>query len=255
KILDTANLTRNSSKNVQSVFVQMAEHGTQHESKTEILADFAMFLAYEVLVNGLLPEKPTVRAMEDIFERENADVMAYALAHIYIIEGGAATHRAGLILADALERAEESNILFPIFKDIKDKSVILPYIERNRPFVYIGRPQNEVVLHYKIKDEAEDDFVKMPMKYLGFGMFMCHIPQFYGEEIEYFFHEEREKGSVKTTPQFVNNNNPHMLERAGDLYYTINNALVFEQMFKYEQVEEIVTARLAKKAGLRAKIM
>jgi hypothetical protein len=51
------------------------------------------------------------------------------------------------------------------------------------------------------------------------------------------------------------NNLPHMLEKSGDLYYTINNALVYEQMFKYEQVEEIVTAQLAKKAGIRAKMM
>jgi hypothetical protein len=46
-----------------------------------------------------------------------------------------------------------------------------------------------------------------------------------------------------------------LLEKSGDLFYTINNALIYEQMFKYERVEEIVTARLAEKVGIRAKMM
>jgi hypothetical protein len=250
KILDTAILTRSCGRSIQTVFVQLFKN----KPDSQKAADFAVYLAYEIIINDIQPEPSVVLAMEEIFVQGQEAMVAYALAHVYIKERGAVTQRSKEILAKAIEEAMDNDFIFPIFKEIKDKNVILPYIEKNRPFVYRGHSNSEVTLHYKIKDEG-DGFLTRAMRYLAFGLFVCHVPHFFGEEIEFYFVESRGSGSIKTANERIVGNAPHLLEKSGDLFYTINNALIYEQMFKYERVEEIVTARLAEKVGIRAKMM
>jgi len=226
----------------------MAEKGPSHR----IVEDFSLYLAYEILTNELVPERAAAAAMEDVFGRTGNVLLAYALAHVYIRQGGVATEKSRNILINAISAAFENDIIFPIFKEIKDKSLLAPYIEKNRPFVYRGRAGRDISLHYRVGD---GDFVELAMSYMAFGLYFCHVPHFYGEEIEYFFCENRERGSIKTATATISNKSSHMLENEGDLYYTINKALIYEQMFKYERVEEIVSAQLEKKANIRAKIL
>ncbi|MDR2166532.1 MAG: DUF5717 family protein [Clostridiales bacterium] len=249
KILEIAIQTRNSGKNVQDVFVQMAEKA----ATAPIIADFAHYLSYEILTNGTIPKQPVVNILEEIYITTGDAILGYALAHIYIGGGGLNTEKSREILAKVLNIAAQDNIIFPIFKEIKDKSLILSYIEKNRPFCHRARAGDDVALHFRIGQKG--DFIRIPMRYLAFGLYLCHIPHFYGEEIEFYYSQSRAAGSITTAPAKITNNIAHILEKSGDLYYTINNALLYEQMFKYEQVEEIVTAQLAKKAGIRAKIM
>ncbi|MCL2169449.1 MAG: DUF5717 family protein [Defluviitaleaceae bacterium] len=248
KILDNAILTRTFTKAVQNVFVEMAEKA----GDTQIVEDFAMYLCYEVLAADGMPEKAALAAMEQVYDAHAKTLLGYALSHVYI-KSGIFSEKAREILTETLDAAKHNDIIFPIFKVIKDKSLMTAYIEKNTPLTYRGRPGRSVTMHWRIGETG--DFAEVNMKYVAFGMYMCHIPHFYGEEIEYYFCENREKGSVKTAPAKIVNKTPHKLENDGDLYYTINSALLYEQMFKYEQVEEIVTTQLAKKAGIRAKIM
>ncbi|MCL2576155.1 MAG: DUF5717 family protein [Defluviitaleaceae bacterium] len=248
KILSVSILSCNSNKSVQAIFVNLAQ---KEPHQDDVLADFAVYLSYEILTNGFLPEPATVRTMEDIFVQNGEILLAYALCHIYITRDDLSREKSRKIMDVALATARNNDIIFPIFKEIKDKTVLLTYIEKSSPFVYRGRAENSVDLYYKIGTETHTQ----PMKYFAFGLFFCHIPHFYGESIEYYFSETRGSSSIKTTPQTIINNNPHMLEKSGDLYYTINNALVFEQMFKYDKVEEIVAAGLSKRQGIRAKMM
>ena len=251
RILETAILVRNADAGVQGIFVKLAEAEPSHE----ILQDFAMYLSFEIIINGLLPEYPAIYALEDIFLKQGGDFAAYALAHVYIKNSVSTGHSAN-ILSKAVGACEENDIIWPIFKEIKDKSIIRPYIEENAPFLYRGRAGSAVCLYYRIGNlEADANFARLPMKYLGFGLFAGHIPHFYGEELEFYFEETREAGSLTTPTEKLFNNRPHLLEKSADLYYIINNALVFEQMFKYDNVEEIVTGKLRDRPAIRAKLM
>ncbi|MCL2753236.1 MAG: DUF5717 family protein, partial [Defluviitaleaceae bacterium] len=254
KILETSMLARVCNKNVQSVFVNLAQNAPNEDG---ILTDYAIYLAYEIMINDLLPTNDTILAMEDIFVQSGQILLAYSLAIVYITRDEAKREymreKSQKILDVALATAKRTDIIFPIFKEIKDKTTLLPYIEKNSPFVYKGKAQNEVVLHYRFNNNAE--YSQKPMKYLAFGMHLCHLTHFYGENIEYYFSENMGGSSVKTAPQILANNNSHMLEKTSDLYYTIHNALVYEQMFKYDKVEEIVDAHLAQKNSIRAKII
>jgi len=249
KILEIAIWTRNGTgKNVQSIFVKMSDLSP----KDEILHDFGIYLTYEIIIGGLVPEYDAIHALERLFQATDEAFLAYGLAHVYL-KNSITTGNAPEILGRAIDAARDADIIWPVFKEIKDKNLISSYIEKNMPFVYRGKAGNAVSLHYKAMGEA--DFEEVPMKYLRFGMFMCYVPLFYGEELEYYFKESIATGSITTVPAKIANNRPHLLEKTADLYYIINSALVYEQMFKYDRVEEIVTTRLTEKEPPRAKLL
>ena len=253
KILEIAIRTRSGAgKSVQGIFAKM----TEMVPRNEILRNFAIYMTYEIIVNDLVPEYDAIHAMEQLFNAEDSnDFLAYGLAHVYL-KNSITTGNAPEILRRAIRSAVDTNILWPVFKEIKDKNLISPYIEKNMPFVYRGKAgANTVSLHYKAAEDM--DYTEVPMKYLRFGFFLCHIPLFYGEELEYYFKETiaGHSSSITTKPEKIANNRPHLLEKAADLYYIVNSALVYEQMFKYDKVEEIVAGRLAEKEPPRAKLI
>jgi len=253
KILEIAIRTRNgASKGVQGIFAKMAELAPADD----ILHDFAAYLSFEIMMNGLMPEYDAVHAMERQFFACNDELISYALAHVYI-KNSVVTGQSAEILQKAIKAATEENIILPIFKDIKDKNLISPYIEKNMPFVYRGKAGRNSTVSFYYRTIGEEGYAEVSMKYLRFGLFLCHIPIFYGEEMEYYFNEEIENisGSITTSPLKIANNRPHLLEKASDLYYIINSALVYEQMFKYDMVEEIVTRKLTDKEPPRAKLI
>ena len=251
KILKLSIEICNPGKDIQVIFAKTEEATPD----ADILTDFALYLTYEIIINSLVPEYGAIYAMERIFVKHKDDFIAYGLAHVYL-QNSIATAKSGEILRFALDAAMNDNILWPIFKDIKDKQLILPYIEENAPFIYRARNISSgitVSFHYKV--DSIGSFISVPMRYLRFGLYICHVPHFYGEELEYYFQEAIETGSVTTTPSKILNNRPHILENVDDLYYIINSALIYEQMFKYDNVEEIVTGKLAEKPSARAKII
>ena len=256
KILEIAIQTRNNGKGVQNIFAKMSEMSLKSEldHSDGILTDFAIYMAYEIIIGSLVPEYDAIYAMEKLFAATGEEFIAYGLAHVYL-KNSVVTANSPEILRRAIDAATANHIIWPIFKEIKDKNLISPYIEKNMPFVHRGKAGHAVSLFYKAAGEA--DFAEVPMKYLRFGLFICHIPFFYGEEMEYYFKEAiaERSSSITTAPAKISNNRPHMLEKSTDLYYIINSALVFEQMFKYDKVEEIVTSRLAEKEPPRAKLL
>jgi len=250
KILEIAIRTRSGAgKSVQGIFAKMVELSAD----SDIARDFAAYLSYEIIIGGLVPEYDAIYAMEKLCGSDD-DFIAYGLAHVYI-KNSVTTANSQEILRRATVLARDADIIWPVFKEIRDKNLILPYIEKNMPFVYRGRAGHTVSMHYKAAGDA--DYTEVPMKYLRFGMFVCYIPLFYGEELEYYYKEAitGHSSSITTVPTKIANNRPHLLEKTADLYYIINSALVFEQMFKYDKVEEIVTERLAEKEPPRAKLI
>jgi len=76
------------------------------------------------------------------------------------------------------------------------------------------------------------------MQYVKYGMYMSSIPLFYNEEITYYFSEELPTGSVGTKTETVKNTTPFLHSHPTDQFFTINNAIIYEQMFKHDQVEK-----------------
>jgi hypothetical protein len=234
---------------------------------------FALYASYEAIVNGAKPEYETIEVMEKLAlgplyepaEKEDAGQDAvrgrdarfvyYGLCHVYA-NHNITTFHSEEIFRRAMILCETDGFIFPIFKDIKDKALLTPYIEKNQPFIYKAGKGKRVFLHYRVhgggSPAGSGEYIKKQARYVRFGIYAACVPVFFGEKLSYHFSEEAATGSIETKESQAENNLIHLVENSSDLYYIINNAIIYESMFKYEAVEEIITNRLKEAPRLKA---
>ena len=222
----------------QRVFARMCDM----DEENPLLRDFALYLSYEIIVNGMTPSHETVERLERLFLRGEEHFIAYALAHVYLAQGTSAIPSES-ILSRAVRFCEEDGILFPVFKQLKDKSLLTPYIEKHQPFVCHAAPGKQILL--ACKADGDTAFTEKPMRYVRFGLYMTLVPHFFDETLTYCFVTQMPTGSVSSKEMTVKNSRMHLLSAPGDAFYTLNDALIFEQLFKYDKVEQMITERLA----------
>ena len=232
----------------QKVYQRMFENSPNND----LVGMYTYYCVYEIMINNIRPEYETVDVLEQIFLKRLDSLLAYGLSYLYL-EQGIITLQSDNILGKAIEKMEEEDILLPIFKNKKDKRFNLPYMEKNQPFIYRCVPNKNVSLYYKANDDVE--FTRCPMKHFYFGLYLAKITHFYGERIVYYFCEEMETGSIVTKEYSVENNRIFLNEESEDVFFHINNGLIYEQMFKYDQVEAIITSSLQKYRTVRGGIL
>ena len=237
-ILRNAILMHMPDAGAQRVFARMCDM----DEGNPLLHDFAMYLSYEIILNGLNPSHETIARLEQLFLRGEEHFLAYALAHVYIMQD-VTTIPSANILTRAVRFCEEDGILFPVFKQIKDKSMLTPYIEKHQPFVHHAAPEKTVLLAYRTDSDGAA-FTEKPMRYVRFGLYMTHIAHFFDETITYCYVTQTPTGSVSSKEMMVKNSRIHLLDAPKDTYYALNEALIAEQMFKYDKVEQMITERL-----------
>ena len=192
----------------------------------------------------------TLLYLEKIYLGQNEPLLAYALSHAYLIHGFV-TARREEIIGDACAFMEKEDILFPVFKEHKDKSRARAYIEKNMPFSYRAAPGRNIFLCCRVK--GDETWRKLRMKYFRFGIYLARVPVFYNETICYYFSDEMASGSVET-PVSETKAASMITDDSSDPFCAINSAVVFEQMFQYTRAEEQLT-RCLKKLRVYAKIM
>ena len=232
----------------QRVFVRMCEM----DAENPLASDFAMYLAYEIIINGLAPVYEAVACMERLYICTDEHMLAYALAHTYL-QRNTKTAQSDDILARAARHAEADGFIFPVLKQMKDKSIVTPYIEKNQPFLYRTTPGKKVLLSYRTDADAEPR--EKPMRYVRFGLYITQLPHFFDETITYSFREQMPTGSVSSKESVVKNTRMSITDVRGDSFYVINEALIHEQMFKYEKVEQIITERLKERPRVKGWIV
>ncbi len=234
----------------QKIFVRVY----RNDRGNAIIGAFAYDLIYEIMVRNLRVQYDTVALLENMYARFNDKLLAYALSHLYL-NHGIETRHSESILQDAVGFMEEDGFLFPVFKAQKpdqDKTLASAYIEKNQAFMYAGLPDKNVFLYYK--PDGEEEYRKQKMVYFRFGLYLTAVPIFYGETTEYYYSEEMPTGSV-ASKVMKTKNNALTVRDEGDLYAVINNALIYENMFKYEQVEAIITEALREYRDVKAELI
>ncbi|MCL2707633.1 MAG: DUF5717 family protein [Defluviitaleaceae bacterium] len=244
----------------QKAFVRISDAYGGPDVAHPLISPFVEYCAYEMIVNGAKPEYETLALLEKIYlkrreksedPREQDELLAWALCHVYL-KHGINTFNSDRIWEMAVASQEEAGILLPVFRDYRDRREKRPYIEKNQPFLYAGLPGKNVMLYYK--SEGDEAYRAKRMKYLKFGMYVACLPVFFGETLTFFYSEELPTGSTTTREQTVSNESVYV-DESGDDFFTLNNAFIYERMFKYEQVEQIITG-LAKSANrVRGKLI
>jgi len=207
---------------------------------TALIKPYVQLCTYHMLTTHFCPDYETLHALEKYYltTQPTDPILGLALAQAYL-RHHLTTLRSDRIIADALDTQQKSGFLLPIFKAHKPAQI--PFIEKNHPFLYKGQPDKEIYLYYRLSPDTA--FTSMPMQYLRYGIYLACVPLFYNEEITYYYSEEMPNGSITTREQTFKNNTPYLHKEAGndtDPFFAINNAVILEQMYKHDQVEEMV---------------
>ena len=198
---------------------------------------------------GKKSERPEGAAFleEECTEHDN---LVFGLAHVYL-GYGISTVQSDAIIRSALASQEYNGILFPIFKG--SKRITSTYIEKYRPFMHKALPGKDVRLYYRFSEEEE--WRVQCMGYWRFGLYLTCVPHFYNETMYYYFSEELPTGSITTLEEEIHNNDMYLDENQSDPFFVINNATIYEQMFRYEQVEEIISGLVKDVRAVQSKLM
>jgi len=214
--------------------------------------EFIDFCIYLMLTQNLLPEYDTVNVLEKIYVADTQNTyLLLALCHIYLSHN-LTTFRSDKLIHEAITLQEEADILLPVFKKIKVSPQ--PYVEKHQPFLYQAAPDKDIRLNYQLDGSA--GFNQIPMKYLRYGLYTAKIPLFFNESITYYYSEEMPTGSITTHQYTHKNTTPYLLEATHpDPYFAINNAVIYEQMFRQEKVEKVLEELVKDKVEVRAKLL
>ena len=197
----------------------------------EARAQFIELLIGAILSEDFVPEYETIKIMEESLQSEGFYLLM-ALNNLYLSHKITTMHSSRLI-TEGIQAQEERGILFSVFKEHKPYQH--PYLEKYQPFLYKASPGRDIRLYYRINNE----YKSIPMEYLAYGIYTAKLPLFYNETITYYYSEERETGSIATKEYTHKNTIPYLNENHPDKYFAINNALVYEQMFRHEAAHRI----------------
>lgn len=250
RVLESALHMNSFDTQAQKAFARIFAAGKE----TRLTAEFTELATYEMLANSTRPNYDVINILEKIyFGTNNAApkvLLSWALAGTYL-RYNITTFKSEEIIRNAISALETEGILFPVFKE--NKSAPTPFIEKFQPFLYKSLPDKDCWLYYRI--DGAKNFSAMPMQYVRYGIYVAAVPMFYNESFTYYFSEEMQSGSVTTKENSVKNTKPFLHESSDDFYFTINNAIIYEQMFKHDQVEKLISGLVKDVQPVRARLL
>lgn len=204
---------------------------------------FLSYCIYEVMVNQALVEMDTVRCMEQIFQEKKDSFLGYALVHVYLRQH-IETENTAYIKGKVVDFMKQQRILYPIMKNQQDKFPNASYIEKNVPVVHQCEPGKKVYLHFRIFPDSA--YHKKRMTYTRYGAYIATLSLFYHETISYYIEEiHRDHEPILYPEQTLQYSILKLKEEPTEAYDEINNALIYEHMLAFEEVEKIIENRTA----------
>ncbi|MCL2527486.1 MAG: DUF5717 family protein [Defluviitaleaceae bacterium] len=231
---------------IQKAFLRL--YATQKAEKE--CSEFIELMTCAMLTQNLNPEYETINTLEKIYKQTKDMHLLLGLCNVYLSHK-ITTLRSDSMIAQGIAAQEEKGILLPVFKE--NKPYPHPFLEKYQPFVYHGQPGKDIRLNYRIGQTA--DFASIPMEHLRYGLYTAKLPLFYNETVTYFYSEEMQSGSIATKEAYHKNTTPYLNDNHPDTYFAINNAIIYEQMFRHELVEGIVEGLVGDGVEVRARLL
>lgn len=232
KILMQSLYTHQVDEFAQDTFVDIYEN-----TSNNIINKFVKYIVYMILSDRQNIKQELLNCLENEYLYSQDDILGYAISSVYIMNNLEINNYRYDIIKKAINSMEQQQIMFPIFKEYKDKNNEFSYLEKNIPFIYNGLKDKEIYLNYKLKEE----FVwhKRKMNYFKFGMYIAVVTMFYNEVLEYYI-EDTSISSVNEKYEFKNKSNFKLNQNINDEYYYINNAVIYSETLKFTELEKLV---------------
>jgi lipopolysaccharide biosynthesis regulator YciM len=233
--------------NAQKSFARLYETN----KNDPLIAAFTELAAFEMLAKSTRPNYDVLNILEKIFfEKDQPTLLSWGIAGVYL-RHNITTFKSDEIIRCAINAAENEGILFPVFKE--NMPMQIPFIEKFTPFMYNSLPEKNCWLYYRI--EGDEKFSAIQLQYVRYGLYVAAIPIFYNEAFEYYFSEEMASGSITTKVRAAKNTKPFLHEDDTDPYFTINNAIINEQMFKHDRAEKLISRLVKDIQPVRAQLL
>lgn len=252
KIIQQSILTRRFDKKIQKVFNYLYKNA----EKCDFIKPFIEFICYNIIIeksaeNNVVNDD-TIKILEEEFLNKKNIVVGYALSLAYVNQG-VTTDDFYAIIKEIKESLEENEINIPELSKQSDKAFHSLFIDKFKPFIYKCSINKRIFMYYKRADDEK--FNKVKMKYFKFGLYMACVEVFYNEEIEYYFSEETEKGSIQTEIKgYKNTEVSFSLEYSGD-FYALNNAFINMDKARFDLVEDFISSNIIKKENLIGQLL
>ncbi len=247
-ILEMSLYTKIINQDIQKSFCRVYEAGFN----LSLIEKFIYFIMYKICNGNYDLDYETIGILEKEYKSTGNKMICYMLSSVYIANG-INFKRNIEIMKDAEQFMLEDEILFPIFKKIKDKTIMSSYIEKNQPFVYKTYPSRKVFIFYKFNEK--EDFQRKQMKYFKFGYYFTNLICFFGEKITYFISEELDSGSIETKEETVENFKIIVSDNFDDKYFTINQALIWEKTLKFSDIFTIISDEMKESKKIKGRLV
>ncbi len=241
KIIISTIKNRFINEEIENIFVKLYKQINLEKSTTL----FIDYLSYEVIKNGYVVSEEVLKILEEVYSYNKITLMTLAISYYY------KKVKNYDIIKQGINEMEKEKILFPVFKE-EFFSCCGDYVNKFQPFIYHSEKNKQVYFNFKFKEEVT--FKKVEMEYFKFGLFVKKIVLFYNEEIDYYFEEVHDSGSITTDIKKFKNKQNKLRDTTSE-YTVINNACIYKEKFKYNEVENIIISLLNNQINLVGQLM
>lgn len=239
KILEKSLYTRNLSTNIQTIVCEFYQKGYSDI----ILRQFIQYIVYSILIEQINITDSLLKCLEQEYEKTKDEYIQYAIASVYITNDMEIDSYRYKIIKNSIKSMEQKQIMFYTFKQYKDKTNEFSYLEKNMPFYYSDKPNKEIYLNYKLKDETT--WHKKRMRYQNFGIYITVLTLFYNETLEYYI-EDSNSSSINEKLEYTNKANYHLVQDSKSEYHDINNAIIYCETSRYSELENVLVSHQSK---------
>lgn len=232
--------------------IRIFESVYERALQSSVIMPFIEYCCYEIITNGFAVKRNMVDILEKAYEETTDYYILTALVYTYEKQN-IMTETSGKLKMEFADYIEKNGIGFSWLEQGKDKIFRIPYIEKNKTFTYCTAPHKNVLMYYKT--DIMDTFKYVKMKYFRYGLYIAVLPVFYDERVEYYFSEKMENGSIETSHKFFVRNEMYVRDESRDMFFLINNALIYEKMFKYDKVEKMISNEFEDEAVIMARLL
>ncbi len=188
----------------------------------ETIKDFCHYVSYEIIVNNFVLTRELIYICENFVLEKNMHILSVALSKSYITNK---TENMSKIIDIALGIMHKNNVVLPYFKEI-DYCQKIEFINKYNSVLFFNNNKEDLLLIASKNSYS--------MKYLGLGIYFYTFSCFYGESFKYKivnkYGETLEQESFKNEKLFISEKE--------DIYFKINNALIYKKQHKFDLLEK-----------------
>ncbi|MCL1997011.1 MAG: DUF5717 family protein [Defluviitaleaceae bacterium] len=254
KVLNAAIYMRHISLDVLQVFLRA--YSSSHLQNSNVVDDFVYYLCYKTIVEEIDLPQNVIDVLKEIYGKKEDIVLIIALAILAI---NSKEEEGEKILKEAMKNLELSNMFLPIFME-RAREHLTDMQQGLYCISYTADAGKKIYIHTNIhtKTGGEKKYTKTQMNYFKFGIYTTSFPIFYNEKVSYYFEDKEKKSETmlyKNERVDLKPLDDNFELNPANEFFAINNALIYFEMFKHDEMEKLLYGMYRPKEAVKFKLL